>query len=301
LVGNLNSDAAPLQKKSAVIKEKKLTNTDIAAFLVKNNIRHKKGLLAIAKQRHDNGLSDIYNYVLGKNPKALADLICTTWMMHEAPKMLQREGMERMEVVFSYLETPCVDSCQGVWLSRAHEVLKNNHIDLHTFAKAMRNCLTKGRQKYNNIMLTGPTNCGKSFLLDPLESMFKCFTNPTADKYAWVPLEGCEVALINELRWTEEFIRWSDFLLLLEGQTVHLPRPKNLYATDLCIERNNKIAFFATAKEPIRFTKYNIHDPVETEMMNSRWRIFNFEQKILKIINTEPCPHCFSTLLAEGM
>ena len=131
--------------------------------------------------------------------------------------MVRREEMERMEVVISYLEEPCIDGCNGIWFKHAEEVLKNNAIEVNTFTEAMRNCLTKGRQKFNNIMLTGPTNCGKSFLLDPLELMFKCFTNPTADKYAWVPLEGCEVALINELRWTEEFIRWSDFLLLLEG------------------------------------------------------------------------------------
>ena len=93
-------------------------------------------------------------------------------------------------------------------------------------------------------MLTGPTNCGKSFLLNPLELIFKCFMNPAAGKYAWVGLDQCEVAYLNDFRWSEELIKWNDFLLLLEGQTVHLPRPKNQFATDLEIEREKYNSFF---------------------------------------------------------
>ena len=43
----------------------------------------------------------------------------------------------------------------------------------------------------------------------------------------WVGLDECEVAYINDFRWSTEIIAWIDFLLLLEGQKVHLPQPKN--------------------------------------------------------------------------
>ena len=78
--------------------------------------------------------------------------------------------------------------------------------------------------------------------------IYKAFINPANALYAWIGLEECEVAFLNDFRWTPEIIAWSDFLLLLEGQTVHLPRPKNKFSSDMEIDRNNTIPFFATSK-----------------------------------------------------
>ena len=47
--------------------------------------------------------------------------------------------------------------------------LKNNSINLYVYAETIRQCLKNGRQKQNNIMLVGPTNCRKSFFLGHLE------------------------------------------------------------------------------------------------------------------------------------
>ena len=49
--------------------------------------------------------------------------------------------------------------------------------------------------------------------------------NPAQGKYSWVGLDEFEVAYLNDFRWNGETIAWNDFLLLLEGQTVNLPRP----------------------------------------------------------------------------
>ena len=121
-------------------------------------------------------------------------------------------------------------------------------------------------------MIVGPTNCGKSFLLDPLELIFKAFANPATTKYSWTNLENKEVAFLNDFRWSPESIAWSDFLLLLEGQTVNLPRPKNQFASDPLIDRSNNLAIFATSKSPIKYVgKFNLQDDRETDMMASRW------------------------------
>ena len=134
--------------------------------------------------------------------------------------------------------------------------------------------------------------------------MYKAFMNPATGKYAWVGLDECEVAYLNDFRWSAELIAWNDFLLLLEGQTVHLPRPKNQFVTDMVIDRTNTMPIFATSKGPIEFVgKYNIRDNKETDMMASRWRLFEFTVPIpkesMKIL--PPCPHCFSTLVIQGM
>ena len=166
---------------------------------------------------------------------------------------MERNSKSCIEILNEYANTACVENCNGEWLLCAKEVLKNNSINLHVYAEAICQCLKNGRQKQNNIMLVGPTNCGKSFLLDPLELIYKMFINPSATSYAWVGLEESEIAYLNNFRYTPECIKWSDFLLLLKGQTFNLPRPRNQFSSDLTILRDNTIPFFATSKSPIEY------------------------------------------------
>ena len=92
-------------------------------------------------------------------------------------------------------------------------------------------------------------------------------------------------------------------MLLLEGHTLNLPRPKNQFSADLKIPREKTIPFFATSKSPIEyFGKYNMREERETEMMASRWKVFAFHAQISseKLKNLVPCPHCFATLTMQG-
>lgn len=91
--------------------------------------------------------------------------------------------------------------------------------------------------------------------------MFKSFVNPANWKYAWFGLEVCEEAYLNDSRWSLEIISWNDFLLLLESQIIHLPRPKNINATDLFILRDSTLPVFATEKSPVEYIcKRNVRD-----------------------------------------
>ena len=152
-------------------------------------------------------------------------------------------------------------------------------------------------------MLVGPTNCGKSFLLDPLELIYKTFMNPSTTSYAWVGLEECKIAYLIDYRYTTECIKWSGFLLLSEGQTINLPRPRNQFSSDLTISRDNTILFFAASKSPIEYIgKYNVRDDLEIAMMSSRWKVFCFKNQIPleKIKNLPRCPNCFVKLIMQG-
>lgn len=131
----------------------------------------------------------------------------------------------RMEVLQQHQYEPCVETCAGSWFAHAKEVLKTIGINVYTYADSIRRCLRKGRRKQNNVMMVGPTNCGKSFLFNPLEMIFKTTVNPSLTSYAWVGLDEHEIAYLNDFRYSKECIKWSDFLLLLERHTINLPRP----------------------------------------------------------------------------
>ena len=289
-------------ERSAPPKQKRLSNSDVGKFIIKNNLKTETALMAMANKREAEGLSDIYNFLFNKTTKARCELIETAWRIHNAPAVIERENMNRMDVVVSYLDKPCVDGCNGQWLRCAREVLVNNDINIYVFANAIRRFLKYGRKKGNNIMLAGETNCAKSFLLNPLEVMFKAFVNPAAGRYAWIGLDEVEIIFINDFRWSEELIKWNDFLLLLEGQTVHLPRPKNQFVSDLVIRKENILPFFGTTKEPIEYVgPFYTKDDRETEMLNARLKYFNFTHRIENKIEMDECPHCFAVMVTSGM
>lgn len=282
----------------------RLRKDDLTRFIKKNNLKTIEDLLCEAKKREVEGLPDIYNFIARQSELMLTTQIRMVWRLEGAPEIAQRKKLTRMEVVKKFLEKPCVEDCDGKWLEAAIEVLENNNINVFTFAEVMRQCLIVGRAKYFNVLLYGPRNCGKSFLLNPLEDMFRCFINPTEGKYCWVGLDKCEVAILQDLRWSPELIKWSDFLVLLEGQTVHLARPKNVFATDMTIKKSNKIPFFASTVAPL--VLLDAQGKVmkkDTEMMDTRWKMIEFTYEMPKetIKRIKECPHCFSVLVTRGM
>ena len=67
-------------------------------------------------------------------------------------------------------------------------------------------------------------------------------------------------------------------MLLVEGQTVQIPTPKNIYARDIYLDRDTPI--FATGKAEIKYTLANstpLADEIENEMMSVRWRLLKFQ------------------------
>ena len=139
--------------------------------------------------------------------------------------------------------------------------------------------------------------------MNPLELIYKAFCNPATGRYAWVGLCNAEVAYLNDFHWSLEIIASNDLLLLLEGSTVHLPRPKNVYATDMEILRENTIPFFTTTKGPITFVgKYNMHGERKTDIISCGWNMFAFTHKIplSEVRDTDPYPRCFAELVMAG-
>ena len=83
----------------------------------------------------------------------------------------------------------------------ATDILNRNGVDV-----TVRVLLEKGRGKYRNIYLKGPANCGKTFLLNPLNLIYHTFSNPATTTFAWVGAEDADVIFLNDFRWSKEII-----------------------------------------------------------------------------------------------
>ena len=228
----------------------RLSNLEVSEFITRNKISNEGELFAIAHAQKKEGKKDLANFLLLHSQKSLSDLFASTKRLETASEKIQRANMSRMNLIEkAYQKDDCV--CEGQWLTCANQVPVSNGVHLYVFANRVHTLLSKGRGKPRIIIILGPANCGKTFLLRPLEIIFKTFSNPANDKYGWVGADKAEVIFLNDFRWSSELIKWNEFLLLLEGHTVHLPAPKNHFASDICIDKDTPV--FATSKDVIKF------------------------------------------------
>jgi len=280
-------------------KKNSLSVFDVSQLVVKKGIKTRLELLAFASQQKKAGKDDLAQFIANRGPKVVAEALQVGWDMEEAEVKLERQRLTRLQVLEKSLEGQCADQCEGKWLTMAKSVLSNNGITHNSFASAVKDLLVKGRGKYRNVMVNGPANCGKTFLLNPLNTIYNTFTNPATSSFAWVGAETAEVLFLNDFRWSPQVLAWHDMLLLLEGQTVHLPAPKCHYAKDITF--NSDTPIFCTGKQEIIFVRGGNVDERESEMMRCRWKVFRFNYQIPEDeqINVPACPRCFAQLILK--
>ena len=181
----------------------------------------------------------------------------------------------------------------------AVEILRNNDMNVNkfVFSDNLPKVLSKGRGKNRNLIIIGPYSCGKTFILNPLDT----FTNPSNCKYAFVGVEKKELMLQNDLRWTPEMIPWSDFLNLFEGQTVHLAAPKTHFIQEIILPGD--IQIFAAIIEMVQLVDRSNHVQGENAMIAARWKEVKFKAPISieKQTNLESCAGCFPELIFTGV
>lgn len=259
-------------KRTGKMKKKRLTPLDVSNIILKKNIKTETELLALAQEQREQGKTDLVEFILNRSPKVTGDILTTTWEMKGAGEKIARSKKSRIDILQQASRSDCVTGCNGDWLRCANEVLEKNGINISCFAQSVRESLTKGRKKHHNVMIVGPANCGKTFLLKPLKIVYHTFCNPATGTFAWVGIQNAECVFLNDFRWSPQVIPWHDLLLMLEGEVVHLPAPKTHFTEDIEFDKDTPI--FCTSKRPLIFIKNGIVDDRETEMMSVRWKVF---------------------------
>ncbi|KAK2561757.1 52 kDa repressor of the inhibitor of the protein kinase [Acropora cervicornis] len=131
-------------------------------------------------------------FIVNRGSKVVNEVLRTAWEMEEAKAAQERAAKSRLEILQEARGEPCTCKQASRWHASATELLEHNGISCKSFARAVKELLCKGWGKYRNTMLTGPANCGKTFLLNPLNSIFQTFTNPATTSFAWIGAEEAE-------------------------------------------------------------------------------------------------------------
>ena len=102
-------------------------------------------------------------------PKRLNDIIASAWKFNGSANSVKEKRIPRMDRIKLAVAEPCVAGCNGCnsqWHKCAAEVLLKNAIHPVVFASALQKLLLERRGKYGNILITGPANCAKIFILN---------------------------------------------------------------------------------------------------------------------------------------
>ena len=187
-------------------KRRRLSNLDVGEIIIARKIHDDRELYALAKQQKEEGKFDLAAFLFAKSHKQVNEVIKSARKMEEAQTTIERSNKPRLERVKEELKGQCVEGWQRQWFLCAKEVLQQDEVNAYAFADAVRKLLVKGRRKYRNILITGPANCGKTFLLDPLNVVFDTFTNPANTSYAWIGAENAEIIFLNDFRYSNEIL-----------------------------------------------------------------------------------------------
>lgn len=301
-------------------KTKRLGKYDVVMVIRKNKLKTDNELLAFSERRVDAGNDDLARYLTQLGERTRQELLKDAWKMASSIEQVAEAKKSRLELLreFAGDENKCV--CHGgVWLVLALDLLDKNNIPMQEFAERMYRAMVVGRQKHVNVMLIGPSNCGKTFLMEPLNIVFgsKVFNTPASSMFGWRGLEECDIIYLNDFRWVNPItnpkvgiIVWDAFLRLLEGANCSLPAPMNTCAKHIELTPQNDMPIFCTGLDEIRYFENNTQEPqtqkhvLENEMMQERWinpvfrlnHRFDQEHKVL----CEPCGHCFAQLVLKG-
>ena len=223
------------------------------------------------------GKTTLAEFIANRESKAVDEAIQLAKEFAEAEARLNWSRKSRIELLHGELTGECVDGCEGRLLTAAKQLLQRQEIEKRSYCNAIYNAMEKGRGKYRNVNIHGPANCRKSFIsfnVPPLKVIYKAFSNPATGSFALIGAEKADIIHLNDFRWQPKIVAWLEFLQALEGDTVHLPAPKNLCRKD--IELSKDTPFFATSDSPLLLVKGGAMDRVNAEMMNCRWFFFHF-------------------------
>lgn len=200
---NLVHDCVP-PNSAKCARRSRMSNFEFSEIVRAKNLKTKVQLLSFVEKQRAEGKHDMAEFVVNRSQKSVSDIMETTWAMARAPQDLERSRLHRITILEKTLDGECVEGCRATWLAQAEDVLQRNGIAKVSFTSAVYTLLKEGRGKYRNLLVTGPSNCGKSFLFQPLPIIYNAFVNPACNTFAWLGIEEAEVVLLNDFRWSSQ-------------------------------------------------------------------------------------------------
>ncbi|MEE8288754.1 MAG: hypothetical protein V3R25_04995 [Nitrosomonadaceae bacterium] len=307
-------------------KRETLHAKDMFGILIPNKIRNQKQLARLAKVQQRQGNNDLVDWIASHpSQKYRQDVIDSAWLVEDAEEIAEREEKPLLELLQEALRQDCrtdVESgvvCDGAWLAAALEIIEKNPgaiqenacasyngkvFSAKTFSQMILNALRYGRSKGHNVMLIGPSDTGKSFLLAPLLLIYMCFVCPAKTSFNFVGALETEVVVFNDIRYDpngggdRDFMPWGQLLNLLDGSPINVSMPKTHFTSD--VQWTKRQPIFASSDKKIMRIMNGKFDQGESNQMDNRWvyvALSHVWQGGDLKHDLIACPRCFAQLV----
>ncbi|CAE7261067.1 unnamed protein product [Symbiodinium sp. CCMP2592] len=229
-----------------------------------------RAVLAAAKSNES-----VFQYVC-RYQSDLEQKIRFAWEIHDAPDEVAHDAMSNWDCVLAAREKPCV--CHGRWVN------------------ACAKCLTEGRGKYNNVYIYGPRFGAE------------CYVKPVgvANSFPLQSIFDKRIMVLQDLRVDSLKLSFDALLVLLEGQALEVPLPRNHFAANKVY--TGTAGCFATSGNKLRIphceaVKLNVLPAEQDAMMDARWQYFRFDHAFsaVDIEKIEACASCYANWVSAGL
>ena len=235
---------------------KRLSAYKVSEIILNKCLQNCTKFLAFSNKQREERETNLAKFIVNCGKKVVNEVIATVWETKLAQKMQERQGKTCIELLEDAYQYECKCNNYHEWHYCALQLLANN-ISVDNFANCVVDLLTKGCGKFRNIMLRGPANCSKMFLLNPLNKVFNTFTNSASTSFAWVGAEKDKVLFLNNFRWLPQIIAWHDVFshALKVSWSIYLC-PKHHFAHNIVFNKDRSI--FSTSKHQLVYVKGGI-------------------------------------------
>ena len=220
-------------KKKQTKRSQRHSIYDVSQIVQTKGITSRLQLVCLAVEQNRGGKCSLAQFIANRGTKAVDEAIELAKEFSQAESLYLRANKTRIQLLQEESARECAAGCGGKWLEAADQLLQVHGILKEEFCSAVYNALSKGRGN-TEISFFPVLNCGKSFILSPLEVIYNTFCNPAAGSFASLGAEDAE----NDFRWHPKITAWADFLQALEGDAVHLSAPKNVCSRDLELKKD---------------------------------------------------------------
>ena len=272
---------------------------DMYQIVRSGGFRHALALQAHAERLAAQGDPSLAQFCTTHGTVRLQDHLNAAWAVIDAPRAMSAAPTRLAKLRECATQRQCV--CGGAWKTGAALVLGNNGEDAREFGMIVCRALAVGARRGVNVAIVGEPGCGKSMILQPLESIYEAM--PPPEEGSTFPLSGlidAEILLWQDFEYQSKTINFADLLRLLVGERigVRIPGQKN-------VKCNNTAPLFYSALEKIAPSR-NLAArayALKAKAMDDRFTIREWTRPLplhLQIADFPHCAACFASFMLDN-
>ena len=139
-------------------------------------------------------------------------------------------------------------------------------------------------------------NEGKSFVLRPLQQLYRVFNTPSQGNFPLYGLPDSQVIFLDDWRFGGQIVSWNTQLLLLEGAPVQVAMPQNQARGHITFTGSSPV-FLTTLESDLVTPKPGIQ-PGDLAMLRKRLTVFRFHHvQENPDRSLKPCVACWAQFI----